>query len=103
MYSALWKFSVELLRISMLDSCLFLHSLIPQLDPQIYRREILVALGLFCMEIFTIHVNKFWIVNRIYLLAVGHSCPSLFFTLLFSKSVSCKVRNVSILNGFFPI
>ena len=94
---------MELLPIGMLGSTLFLHSLIPQLDPQIYHREILVALGLFFIEIFTTHVNKLLVVSRICLLAVGHSCPLLFFMLLFAKSASCKVRNISILNGFFTI
>lgn len=89
---------MELLAIGVLGSCLVLHLLIPQLDPQIYHREILVALNLFFIEIFTIHVNELLVMNRICLLAVGHSCPLLFFMLLFSKSVSCKVRNISILN-----
>lgn len=94
---------MELLPVSMLGSCLFLHSQVPHVGPRVYHREILVLLGLFFMELFTVHVNKILVENRICFRAVGHSYPLLFFMLLFSKSVSREVRSISILNGFFTI
>lgn len=70
---------MEIFPISMPGSCLFLHSVIPELNPLIYRRQI---------EIFTRHINKLLVVNRTCLLAVDHSLSLLFFMLLLSKSVS---------------
>lgn len=74
---------MEIFPISIPGSCLFLHSIIPELNLWIYPRQI---------EIFTIHVNKLLVVNRICLLALDRSLSLLFFLLLFSKLVPHKVK-----------
>lgn len=85
---------MKFLTISILHIYLFFCPLIAQLNLQIYSGEILVALVDLYRNVQDTCKISFGVWTKISSLAAGHSCPLLFIMLLFSKSVSCKVRNV---------